>query len=90
MSATGLQPETIVSRLSLKLGGRLDHCEEGFRKIGASEGRIDIIKNGYKPTWIKSVPRQRVVACNPPSLLKPPMFSILKSQDFSRKELSVR
>ena len=61
----GLQPETIVSRLSLKLGGRLAHCEDCYRKIGTSEGRIDIIRNGYKPTCIKSAPQQRVAAHNP-------------------------
>ena len=61
----GLQPETIVSRLSLKLGGRLAHCEDSYRKIGTSEGRIDIIRNGYKPTCIKSAPQQRVAAHNP-------------------------
>ena len=33
VSATGLQPESIVSRLSLKLGGRLAHCEDSCRKI---------------------------------------------------------
>ena len=65
VSATGLQPETIVSRLSLKLGGRLAHCEDSYRKIGTSEGRIDIIRNGYKPTCIKSAPQQRVAAHNP-------------------------
>ena len=65
VSAMGLQPETIVSRLSLKLGGRLAHCEDSYRKIGASEGCIDIIRKGYKPTWIKSAPQQRVAACNP-------------------------
>ena len=65
MSATGLQPETIVSRLSLKLGGRLAHCEDSYRKIGASEGHTDIIRKGYKPTWIKSAPWLRVAARNP-------------------------
>ena len=49
-SAMGLQPETIVSWLSLKLGGGLAHCEDSYRKIGASEGLICIIRNGYKPT----------------------------------------
>ena len=37
VSATGLQPETIVSRLSLKLGGRIAHCEDSYRTIGAKE-----------------------------------------------------
>ena len=41
----GLQLKTIVSRLSLKLGGTLAHCEDSYRKIGASEGHIDIIRN---------------------------------------------
>ena len=65
VSATGLQPETIVSRLLLKLGGRLAHCEDSYRKICTSEGHLDIIRNRYNPTWIKSVPRQRVAAHNP-------------------------
>ena len=63
VSATGLQLDTIVFRLSLKLGGRLAHCEDGYRKIGISEGNIDIIKKGYQLTWIKSAPKQRVAAC---------------------------
>ena len=65
VSAMDLQLETIVSRLSLKLRGRLDHCKDSYRKIGASEGCIDIIRIGYKPTWIKSAPQQRVAAPNP-------------------------
>ena len=64
VSATGLQLDTIVFRLSLKLGGRLAHCEDGYRKIGISEGNIDIIKKGYQLTWIKSAPKQRVAACS--------------------------
>ena len=64
VSATGLQLDTIVFRLSLKLGGRLAHCEDGYRKIGVSEGNIDIIKKGYQLTWIKSAPKQRVAACS--------------------------
>ena len=35
VSAIGLQPETIVSRLLLKLGGRRAHSEESYWKIGA-------------------------------------------------------
>ena len=50
MSAIGLHPETIVSRLSKKLGGRLAYSEDSYRKIGASGGHIDIIRKGYKPT----------------------------------------
>ena len=47
VSATGLQPETIVSRLSLKLSSRLAHCEDSYRKIGTSEDCIDIVMKGY-------------------------------------------
>ena len=65
VSATGLQPETIVSRLSMKLGGRIAHSEDSYRKIGAHEKHIDIIRNGYKPTWIKRAPRQRITSGNP-------------------------
>merc|ERR1711867_277096 len=61
----GLQPETIVSRLSLKLGGRLAQPEDSYRTIGASEGHIDIIRKGYKPTWDKCAPQQRVAPSNP-------------------------
>ena len=60
MSAIGLHPGTIVSRLSKKLGGRLAYSEESYRTIGTSEGHIDIIRKGYKPTWDKCAPRQRV------------------------------
>ena len=78
----GLQLETIVSRLSLKLGGRLAHSEDSYRKIGTSEGHIDIIRKGYKPTGL--------LLTIQPFLLKPPMSSILKLPDFSRREPSVR
>ena len=61
----GLQPVTIVFRLSLKLGGRLAQSEDSYRKIGTSEGHIDIIRNGYKHTWDKRIPQQRVAPCNP-------------------------
>ena len=60
----GLHPETIVSRFDLKLGGRLAHCEDNYRKIGTSEGHIDIIRKGYKPIWIRSAPQQRITLCN--------------------------
>ena len=63
--AAGLQPETMVSRLSKKLGGRLAHCEDSYEKIGTDWGHIDIIRRGYKPTWIGKAPRQRIVAHNP-------------------------
>ena len=56
VSATGLQPETNVFRLYLKLGGRLAYSEDSCRKISASEGHIDIIRKGYKPTWDKRAP----------------------------------
>ena len=56
VSAMGLQLETIVFRLSLKLGGRLAYSEDSYRKIGTSEGHINIIRKGYKPTWDKRAP----------------------------------
>ena len=65
LSATGLQPKIIVSRLSLKLGGRLACSEYSYRKIGASEGHIDIIRKGYKSTWDKHSPWQRAAPHNP-------------------------
>ena len=40
VSAMDLQPETIISRLSLKLGGRLAYFEDSYRKIGTSEGTL--------------------------------------------------
>ena len=52
-------------RLSLKLGGRRAHSEDSYRKIGASEGHIDIIRKGYMPTWDKHAPWQRVAPHNP-------------------------
>ena len=65
MSAKDLQLEAIVSRLSLKLGGRLAYSEESYRKISVSEGHIDISRKGYKPTWDKHAPWQRVTPSNP-------------------------
>ena len=43
----GLNPETIVSRLSKKLGGRIVYSEDSYRTIGTSEKHIDIIRKGY-------------------------------------------
>ena len=65
VSAMGLHPEAIVSRLSKKLGGRLAHSEDSYRIIGASEKHIDIIRKGYKPTWDIYAPQQRVAPSNP-------------------------
>ena len=65
MSAMGLHPETIVSRLSKKLGHRLAYSEESYRTIGASDKHIDIIRKGYKLTWEKSAPRQKIDLSNP-------------------------
>ena len=65
VSAMGLHPETIVSRLSKKLGGRLAYSEDSYRTIGTSEKHIDIIRKGYKPSWDKHAPRKRVAPSNP-------------------------
>ena len=61
----GLHPETIVSRLSKKLDGRLAYSEDSYRTIGTSEKHIDIIRKGYKPSWKEQAPRQRVAPSNP-------------------------
>ena len=50
VSPTGLQPETIVSRLKEKLGDRLAHKADSYEKIGAYRWSLSIIRNGYKPT----------------------------------------
>ena len=65
VSAMGLHPETIVSRLSKKLGGRLAYSEDSNRTIGTSERHINVIRKGYKPTWDKYAPWQRVAPSNP-------------------------
>ena len=61
----GLHPETIDSRLSKKLGGRLAYSEDSYRTIGTSERHINVIRKGYKPTWDKYAPWQRVAPSNP-------------------------
>ena len=66
----GFHPETIVSRLSKKLGGRIAYSEDSYRTIGASEKHIDIIRKGYKPSWDKHAPQQRVAPSNPTISLK--------------------
>ena len=66
----GLNPETIVSTLSNKLGGRIAYSEDSYRKIGTSEKHIDIIRKGYKPSWDKHAPWQRVAPSNPTISLK--------------------
>ena len=60
-----LHLETIVSRVSKKLDGKLAYSGDSYRTIGTSEGHIDIIRKGYKPTWDKHAPRQRVAPSNP-------------------------
>ena len=60
MSATGLQPENIVFRLLLKLGGRLAHCEDGYGKISISEGNIDIIRKEQSMRWAEFKERMLV------------------------------
>ena len=66
----GLHLETIVSRLSKKLGGRNPYSEDSYRTIGASEKDIDIIRRGYKPPWKECAPQQRVTPSNPTVSLK--------------------
>ena len=51
VSALGLNPETIVSTLSKDLGGIIAYSKEGYRKTGAQEKHINIIRNSYKPYW---------------------------------------
>ena len=70
VSALGLNLETIVSTLSNKLGGRIAYSEDSYRKIGASEKYIDIIRNCYKPYWKRQAPRQKITPSNPKVLLK--------------------
>ena len=64
VSARGLHPETIVSRLSKKLGGRIVYSEDSYRTIGTSVKHINIIRNGYKPPWNKCAPWQRITPTN--------------------------
>ena len=70
VSAIDLHLETIVSRLFKKLGGRLAYSEDSYRTIGTSEKHIDIIRKGYKPTWDKYAPWQRVAPSNPTISIK--------------------
>ena len=60
----GLHPKNIVSRLSKKLGGTLV-SKDSYSVIGANEKHVDIIRRGYKPTWDKLAPWQRVVPHEP-------------------------
>ena len=43
VSYSGLDPETIVSQLSLKLGGRIAHCLDSYRTIGAKDVHLNIL-----------------------------------------------
>merc|ERR1712240_178500 len=70
VSALGLNPEIIVSTISNKLRGRIAYSEDSYRKIGAYEKHIDIIRNGYKPLWKRQAPRQRITPSNPAVSLK--------------------
>ena len=78
VSAIGLHPETFVSRLSEELGGRLAYSEDSYRKIGANEGHIDIIRKGDKPTWDKHAPRQRIAPCNP--IISTKAYNVLNTE----------
>ena len=46
-------------------GGRLAHSEDSYRRIGAQESCLDIVRRGYKPSWVRKVPRQRIAPRNP-------------------------
>ena len=70
VSATGLQPKTIVSRLKEKLGGKLSHNADSYEKICTDRCSLGIIRKGYKPTWIRRAPTQRVAPSNPSVSLK--------------------
>ena len=50
MSASDLQPETIRSRLSMQLGGRISHCVDSYEKIDTDWSHIYILRRGYKPS----------------------------------------
>ena len=65
VSAWGLHPETIVFRLLKQIGGRIAHNVYSYEKIGARGSHIDILKRGYKPSWISKAPRTRAAAHNP-------------------------
>ena len=65
VSAWGLQPEIIVSRLSDQLGGRIAHNVDSYEKIDTQWNKINILLRGYKLSWISKAPRQRVTASNP-------------------------
>ena len=52
VSAWGLQPDTIISRCSVQLGGRIAHNVSSYEKIGTQWSQIDFLKRGYKPSWI--------------------------------------
>ena len=56
VSALGLQSETIVSRLSKQLGGRISRCVNSYENIGASGIHIDILKKGYRASLISKAP----------------------------------
>ena len=90
VSATGLQLETIVSRLKIKLGGRLAHSEDSYRRIGAQESCLDIIRRGCKPSWVKKAPRQRIAPSNPVISDKADKVLDIEVLDFLRKALPMR
>ena len=46
VSTWGLQPETIISKLSKQLGGRITHYVDCYEKIGTHWGHINTLKRG--------------------------------------------
>ena len=61
----GFNPETIVSRLLKPLGGRLSHNVDSLGILGASEWVRKRAALGYRPTFLKKPPVQRVAKTNP-------------------------
>ena len=51
--------------LGFLLGGIISHCVNSYDKMGTDTGHIDILKRGYKPSWIGTAPRQRVAVSYP-------------------------
>ena len=93
VSTKGLSPETIVSTLSKKLGGRLAYSQDSYRVIGTSEKHVAIIRKGYKPTWDKLAPRQRFTPHNPvisakaSSVLDKEVIELLKKEAICKMSL---
>ena len=46
------------------MGDKISHCVESYEEIGTDWDHINLLKRGYKPSWIGKAPTQSAAARN--------------------------